>query len=67
MKTVDRTIYLQNSVVCLQKNWWNPFFFISDAIETIQNLMNPEGASNYECNDPFIKMKYQKTDLFEVP
>lgn len=41
-------IYLQNSVVCLQADWWKAFSFIGNTFNALIGKVVPrEGKSNY--------------------
>ena len=67
----NQKIYLQNSVVCLQDNWWNAFSFIGTsftksikfALSFISNDQERKTGINYQCENPFVKLKYAKSQL----
>ena len=59
-------LYFQNSVVCLQADWWNAFSFVKTAFNTLFKFVYevPDSDENkYECANPFIKLKHKKTEM----
>lgn len=58
-------IYLQNSVVCLQSDWWMALSFVKTVYKAITGLLfDTKPSSNYQCADPFVKLKLKKSDLY---
>lgn len=60
-------LYLQNSVVCLQSNWWKVFGFVEQGVTFIVNIVkknafgeddNKKPSVKYECGNPFVKLKF---------
>ena len=45
---------MQNSVTCLQDDWWDVFGFIKEVVEVFKG--KKEGVE-YECDDPIVKIK----------
>ena len=67
----NHKLYFQNSVVCLQENWWNAFSFVGSSYSTffkylLRKIRNEERkipAVNYQCGNPFVKLKLAKSQM----
>ena len=64
-------IFLQNSVVCLQSNWWKIFGFVNSGVSSIVKIIKKnlkleeegEPSVKYQCGNPFLKLKFQNAEV----
>jgi len=54
-------LFMENTVVCLQDDWWKAFDFIGDVVSVFGK--KEKGEIEYECDKPFVKIKLsEKTE-----
>lgn len=66
--------YLQNSVTCLQSDWWQAFGFVGSTFKSMKKLLIPEKEGNlgagkipYQCGNPFVKLRLAKSEMLTAP